>query len=145
MKLRNYDLYLKKIKAYCKSVELEIQFVEVFEGEGEYRPNRRKVIIATKDFSESQILSTLLHEIGHFEDDLRNPKRFSQKYHYWGYEWINQERNLTLNQKEAVLRAELSAWKNARALALKLRIPLGKWFKKDERESLNTYRAVKTV
>lgn len=144
MKLKNYGLYRKKIGAYCKATNLKIKWVKELEHYGEYDPNKRTILISRKQ-TQSEVITTLLHEIGHFVDDTRNPDRFAMKYHYYGYDRLEKEfTTLTVNQKEAVWKCELSAWKNARALARQLGIPLGQWFYKDETRCLNTYRPIRT-
>lgn len=145
MRLRNYKIYLKKIKAQCRLMGLKIKWVKDMSCYGEYNPNKRTITIA-RNQSESEKISTLLHEMGHFIDDTRNPNRFAMKYHFHGYGKLEKEYAvLTVNQKDAVMRAEMSAWKNARALARQLKIPLGKWFYTDETRCLNTYRPIRTA
>lgn len=144
MRLKNYRIYKKKILALCRTMNLKVKWVKNLEHFGEYDPNKRTILI-DGTYSESEVISTLLHEIGHFIDDTRNPNRFQMKHHYHGYDKLEKEYStLTVNQKEAVMRAEMSAWKNARALARQLNIPLGKWFYKDETRCLNTYRPIRT-
>lgn len=143
MKLRNYNLYMKKIKAFARLCNVRITFVKNLPESGEYRPLRREVII-DRNLDQAAKLSTLLHELGHFMDDLRNPfNNFANRFHNDGRTAIDQERHLTMNQKKKILKTEKEAWKNARALASQLNIPLGKWFNQDEKSSLNSYYAIR--
>lgn len=143
MKLKNYKTYLKQIKSYARLCNVEIQFKKEVDGVGEYVPNRRRVALE-KSLSQSEIISTLLHEFGHFIDDLRNPENnFNNKFHNDGRTAIEQERNPTLQQKKKILKLEKEAWKNGRALARQLNIPLGNWFYRDEKSALNSYYAMR--
>ena len=143
MKLRNYKIYMKQIKAFAKLCNIRITFVKNMPECGEYRPNRREVLV-DKDLPEAVKISTLLHELGHFMDDLRNPlNNFANRFHNDGRNAIDQERHLTMLQKKRILKTEKEAWKNARALASQLSIPLGKWFYQDEKSSLNSYYAIR--
>jgi hypothetical protein len=143
MKLKNYKSYLKKIKAYAKLCNVSIVFKKEVDGTGEYRPSRREVVIE-KGLPQSAILSTLLHELGHFVDDLTNPSNhFSNRFHNDGRTAIENDRDLTMLQKKRILKLEKEAWKNARALARQLNIPIGSWFTKDEKSSLNSYYSIR--
>ncbi|MBX2986711.1 MAG: hypothetical protein KF802_02340 [Bdellovibrionaceae bacterium] len=143
MKLKKFKIYLRAIKAYCKAVNIKLIPVRGFEGCGEYDPNRR-VIKYDNTLSNSDIISTLLHELGHYLDDLRNPNKYAGAHHYYGRTRL--ERNyvyLTVNQKQVLFSTETEAWDNAEAIAKQLKIPLGNWFKKDKISSLNTYRSIR--
>lgn len=144
MALKNYKPYLKKIKAYAKASGIKLKPVKNLDGFGEYSPNNRTIKF-DPSMSKENILSTLLHELGHFMDDYRNPNKFAGRHHTCGRTRIEKDFIfLSVNQKQAVWESEIEAWKNARAIALKLKIPLGKWFTKDETSSLNTYRSIRT-
>lgn len=111
--------------------------------DGIYMPNQRKIVI-DKNLSQSEIISTLLHELGHFIDDLRNPyNNLANRYHLQGRANDDIGRELTFRQKKALLKTEREAWINARGLASQLRIPLGNWFVNDERTSLKTYYSIR--
>lgn len=143
MKLKNYQLYLKKVKAYARLCEVSIIFKKEVDGTGEYRPGRREVAIE-RGLGQSAIISTLLHELGHFMDDLRNPtNNFANRFHNDGRTAIEKELYLTQRQKNQVLKLEKEAWKNAEALARQLKIPMGRWFYQDKESSLNSYRAIR--
>ena len=143
MRLKNYKSYLKKIKAYARLCNVKIIFRKEVDGTGEYRPSRREVVIE-RGLNQSEIISTLLHELGHFIDDLRNPlNHFSNRFHNDGRTAIERDRDLTMLQKKRVLKLEKEAWKNGRALASQLNIPLGQWFSKDEKSSLNSYYSIR--
>jgi hypothetical protein len=144
MKLKNYKPYLRQIKRYAKLCNVEIVFKKEVDGVGEYVPNRRRVALE-KGLDQSAIISTLLHELGHFIDDFRNPENnLNNKFHNDGRTAIEREREMTSQQKKKILKIEREAWKNGRALARQLNIPLGSWFYRDEKSSLNSYYAMRT-
>lgn len=145
MKLKKYSVYLKKIKAYAKMCRVSIKFVNHMEEGGAYLGNRRSISISKK-LSNIETIATLLHELGHFIDDLRNPhNHLSNRFHNGARTAIEEDRKLTFLQKKRLLKIEREAWKNARALARQLDIPLGAWFYKDEKSALATYYAKKTI
>lgn len=142
MHLPNYNKYIKKLKNFAKLCSIHLVFEEE-EFMGEYAPTRRRIKISP-DMNKTETLATVLHEFGHFMDDSKNPARWTKNHHYHGYSKIQQEtREMSIHQKEHVWEAELEAWKNARALAAMLKIPLGKWFYDEEIKSLNSYRGIK--
>ena len=49
---------------------------------------------------------------------------------------------MTWIQKQKVVEIEKTAWKNAEGLARILKIPLGKWYYKDKKLSLATYKSL---
>lgn len=143
MKLKNYKTYLNQIKRYARLCNVKIVFKKEVDGVGEYIPNRRQVVLE-KGLSQSEIISTLLHEFGHFIDDYRNPENnLNNRYHNDGRTAIEQDRELTVQQKKKILKIEKEAWKNGRALARQLNIPLGNWFYRDEKSALNSYYAMR--
>lgn len=145
MKLRNMNKYMGAIRKFCKSVNIKLVKVPKFDGCGEYNPNRR-VIKYDPRLSDSEVISTLLHELGHYLDDYRNPNKYAGTHHYYGRTRIERDYvYLTANQKQAIWDTETEAWKNGRAIANQLKIKLGKWFDKDETSSLNTYRPIRVL
>lgn len=144
MKLRNYKSYMKKIKAYAKLCQVRVVFRSDVDCTGVYYPQQRTVVV-DKDLDEPAKISTLLHELGHFMDDLRTPlNHFSNRFHNDGRTAIEEDRHLTMLQKKRILKLEKEAWKNGRAIARQLKIPLGQWFDKDEKSALNSYYAIRT-
>lgn len=145
MKLRNMDVYMSAIEEYCNVTNIKLVEVPEFEGCGEYNPNNR-TIKYDNSLSDSEIISTLLHELGHYQDDLRNPNKYGGTHHYYGRTRLERQYvYLTAKQKQAIWDTETEAWKNGRAIAKQLKIKLGKWFDKDETSSLNTYRPIRIL
>ena len=134
--LKNFDIYLDKLKLYAEACEIEIVYRDV-PGDGAYIPTKRRINI-DKDLPESTEIATLSHEMGHAMDDTLYDKR-SMKIldkafpaYYAG--------TATEAQKQAVIECERRAWVFARGIAKKLRIPLGKWFTNEESEAMSAYR-----
>lgn len=143
MKLKNFKIYLKAIEKQAKLFGVKIKIVPDGSGNGYFDPNRR-LIMVDASLPESLIISTLLHELGHFQDAQKRPKVWESAHHYYGYDRLHREFNkLAENQKKIVWDCELEAWRQARGIARGLKIPLGKWFINDEKKSLNSYRGIK--
>lgn len=134
--LKNYDIYIEKIQAYTEACEITIEYKDV-PGDGAYMPSRR-VISVDKDLPESTEIATLLHEMGHSMDDTLYDKRSMKILDKAFPAFYNG--TATEAQKAAVIECERRAWVFARGIAKKLRIPLGKWFDKEENEALSDYR-----
>ena len=136
---------MKKIKAFAKLCRVSINFVDHMEEFGCYYGNKRSITIS-KSLGQAELLATLLHELGHFIDDLRNPhNHLTNRFHNGARTAIEEDRKLTFLQKKRLLKIEREAWKNARALAKQLDIPLGNWFYKDEKSALASYYAKKVI
>lgn len=143
MRLKNFKIYLKAIEKQAKLYGVKINLVPDGSENGEFSPNRRSVTV-DGSLPDSLIISTLLHELGHFLDAQKRPKVWESAHHYYGYGRIEKEfMTLTENQKKIVWDCELEAWRQARSIARSLKIPLGKWFYNDEKKSLNSYRGIK--
>ena len=142
MRIETYKTYLRKIRSFARLCQVEIEFVPKYDEGGEYNPDKRKVVIDNR-LTRAEKISTLLHEFGHFMDD-SSTNRFSNRHHFYGYDKLEKEiKQMTHNQKLYVWESELAAWQNAQALAKMIKIPLGKWFFRDQTSSLNSYRGIK--
>lgn len=143
MNLKNYNIYMRKIRRFASMCNVDIEFKSNVDGFGEYSPHQRKVVV-DRSLSRCERITTILHELGHFMDDSKNPDRWNNNHHYYGYDKIeNSIKEMSMNQKVVVWECELEAWRNARSLAKMIQIPLGKWFDRDEISSLNSYRGIK--
>lgn len=142
MKLKKYDEYFKKLKDYSSLCRLNICFVKAKDADS-YSSSQRKIIIS-EDQDQSETIVALLHEIGHFIDDHRNPiNNISNKFMTQARVNIENSNTLTMRQKRKIIKNERVAWKNARGLARQLGIPLGQWFFKAEKKYLKTYSNLK--
>lgn len=138
--LKNHDVYLQKLEVYAKACEIKILYKEDRDLGG-YSPTKRAVYLSP-DMPESTEIAILLHELGHqLDDHLHAPTHnnaLSMAY------YASYERKPTRRQKARVLSCERRAWRCARAIAKRLRIPLGKWFEKERDEALAGYRKMET-
>jgi Zn-dependent peptidase ImmA (M78 family) len=139
-KLKNYDKYLEKIEHYAQACEITIKYGQE-DGDGSYSPARRTVKI-DENLSDSAELATLLHELGHVLDDSTR-QRFEEPKLSSAYNAVYNKKP-TKKQIELVLECEEAAWVYARAIAKKLRIPLGKWFDDEMKDGLDSYRETET-
>jgi hypothetical protein len=134
-KLPKYRDYYDKLVLYIAACELTLERREVG-GDGEYIPNRR-VIALDIDLDESSEIAILLHELAHsFDDALANPKTLKKLDKAYSAMFKNEA-----NEKQAalILECEKRAWTYGRAIAKKLRIPLGAWYDKEEKSGLEGY------
>lgn len=138
MTLKNYELYVKNIRLFCKSIRLRLQF-SAADGDGAYLPARR-IIRVDPELSESETIAVLLHELGHVLDDtMLNKARFRDVTR--AYTNLNQERPLTSVQRRTIIRTEERAWEYGRVVAKILGIPLGRWYDKKMAYCLKAYKS----
>lgn len=138
MKLKKFNEYQLKIFHYCKLTNVTLETSNKFEFNGEYSRMHRKITVSN-DLDESEWLATVLHELGHYWDSFDYPKFYESVTVNNAYHAISKNRPLTAKQKRAVLKCEVSAWKHGHTIAQLLRIPLGKWYRKEAKKSLSTY------
>lgn len=138
--LKNHGVYLQKLKLYAKACEVKIVYREDPELGG-YCPTRRMVFL-DPDLDESTEVAILLHELGHQLDDALH---LPGQVHATSRAYLASYRSKpTRKQKALVLACERRAWRNGRAIAKRLRIPLGKWFESERERALSGYRNLET-
>ena len=138
MKLKNEDLYFNKILTYCNAVGITVFYKPLLNNAQIYD----KKIYIDPTFTGSHLISVLLHEIGHFEDDIVNNNQFNELY---AQASIKVDNNIALNQKEfdCIMKCEVGAWLKGEHIAKKLKIPLGKWYLKSMNKFLTPYYETK--
>lgn len=120
---------------YCDACEIQLEHKE-HDNDGTWFPSKRKIVL-DREMDESTEIATFLHELGHSTDDyLTNPKT-EKKYDNAYRAFYKNE--ATEKQNKLVLECEKRAWFYGRGIAKKLRIPLGKWYDKEEEASLKDY------
>lgn len=135
-KLKNHDRYLQRLEQYAEASGLAIKYADE-PCEGAFIPSRNYIRI-DPSLADAAEIATILHELGHSIDDtLVNPET-CQKLEA-AYRQVYGKK-CTKRQSALVIECEERAWKFGRALAKKLRIPLGKWYDKQEKEALEAYR-----
>ncbi len=138
--LKNFDIYKDKLLQYVEACSLTIAYREE-DGDARYVPSRRKIYL-DRDLSESTEIACLLHEIGHSMDDTLSAKSLEKKIDRAYYAAYNKKP--TTLQKELVVGCEERAWVYGRSIAKRLKIPLGKWFDREESDALKSYRDLET-
>lgn len=135
--LKNYTVYLKRLLALAKVLGIKVEFTST-SSEGIWMPAISKIKI-DNELEESATIAALLHELGHSMDDSFRITYNEDSALYKAYDAFYNNR-ATKKHMRLVRKCEIMAWKNGRELAKRLKIPLGKWYDKDEKYCLNTYR-----
>ena len=136
--LRNYNKYLDSLLLYAKAHNISVAFKEV-PGDGQYVPAKREIQI-DNDMSQSSVISTILHELGHALDDSiswKKPNSYLGKAYDAVYSITGSP---TAKQLEAVIACEKRAWDMGEVIAKQCKIKLGKWYFKGKLSALNNYR-----
>lgn len=139
-KLKNFDVYLQKLEIYIKASKLKLEYSDKITCGGEFVPNRRKIVIE-ENLTDSETIATILHELGHSEDDSLLPQTIEHKLGT-AIEAFHGDK-FTPGQRELVLACEARAWKFGKAIAKRLQIPLGKWYAESKNFALKGYRSAK--
>jgi len=136
--MKKYDLYISRLLAFAKALGISVTWKRLGSYEAYYRPDNNSITIDDELDPESEIAS-MLHELGHAVDEYRverlNQEDVSRAYTAW-YEGRD-----TRSQRKKVLAEERAAWRIGRIIAKNLKISLGKWYAKEQKESLAVYRA----
>jgi len=135
--------HIESIELYLLLCQVRVKYIPDLISGGVYSPSARTILI-DENLNVKQKMFTLLHEAGHFIDYSTNPKSFTNASHNIARRKIEKSQKLSLAQKRAIIRNETKAWKYAKGLARQLKIPLGKNFEKDRKESLKTYRQLES-
>lgn len=139
----DFNLYYNKIIDYAKLCSVTILHVETLtdktEKNGVFLGDYRTINISGQ-MGEAELICTLLHELGHFEDDCNHKEDPAVVI---AYDKLYKDKKLTPIQKNKILLSEKRAWDYGRGIAKKLNIPLGSWYNKSEKKALATYRAVR--
>lgn len=134
--LKYYGEYRDRIEQYAAACGIKIKY-DNKDGEGSYEPHKRLIRI-DPNLSDSCEIAVLLHELGHCLDNNLLTKKIDKKLSK-AYTAVYRARE-TKKQLAIVVRCEIRAWKYARAIAKKLRIPLGKWFDDIQKYCIYDYK-----
>ena len=143
MRLPNFPIYIKKIRRWAKAGQIAIRKRKNLPCEGVYYPHNRTIAYCST-LTESEVITCLLHELGHLMDDYAWDGKYSHKYLVDGLENLEKSKLPTKLQKEKILETERGAWRYAESLAKMLKIPLGKWYFKDKRKAFDSYLRIRT-
>lgn len=134
--LKYYHEYLRRIEAYAEATGVNIKYGPE-DGEGSFSPRLRRVKI-DPDLSESREIAVLLHELGHSLDETLLDNKTENKLDK-AYSAIYDHRH-NKKQLKAVLECEKRAWTYARSIAKRLKIRLGAWFDRVEKDCIDAYK-----
>lgn len=134
--LKNFEDYLEILMRYCKGSGIKVIYKEI-DCEACYLHDTRTLTVC-KDLAESTEIAVILHEVGHSLDEVLTGDTL-RTFVNAAYP-VFYKNKATKKQKKLVLDCEKRAWKLGRAIAKKLRIPLGKWYDNEEKDALDTYR-----
>ncbi len=143
MRLKNYNKYLKLLLEYAKLCRVEVYENELEDADGDYY---KRVINLDKKLSQSSEIAVLLHELGHFLDEMVNPVLNERPELNRAYEIFNDPLfmgEMTYKQRKALIACEKRAWVYGKVIAKKLKIKLGSWYDKEMRAGMSCYKAVK--
>jgi hypothetical protein len=138
-RLKHYKTYLQRLHLFSKAIGVKIVIVEN-DDDGVWLPWTRTVKI-NDDLSQAAEIATILHELGHALDDILTPSARSASKMYKAYRAIYRNK-YTKKQLALVLQAEKKAWRYGRDIADRLGIRLGKWYDKEEIESIKAYKDI---
>lgn len=140
-KLKNKALYISKLKHAAKSLRVKVQFRDYPEHLGRWNPNKRCITVHYAQ-SDSALISTVLHELGHAIDDMfvEHTRREHDAINT-AYKMLNNNR-ASSKHKRLIVACETRAWKIAASLAKALGIKIGPWFYKDAKQALKTYAKI---
>lgn len=148
--IKNYNIYLNKLLDYCKLVNVVVYDAKLKNDKddsyftGEYR-TRGRVIKLEESLTQKETLAVLLHEIGHFIDEMFDPEKANHKNLLSAYQKFFSNKPMTHKQKLLIIDCETTAWNYGRVLAKKLKIPVGDWFEKEMMAGLAEYNSIKTI
>lgn len=132
-----YEDYLRRLRAYARGIRVRLTFSCEAASEGVWVPNKRAVRVDS-DLTEAQTIAVILHELGHVLDDtlitgkqFRIVNRAYAKYY---------DLRCSKKQRQLVKYAEVRAWEYGRVIAKILGIRLGKWYDKESKACLKSYK-----
>ncbi len=134
--LKNYDLYLNKIKALSQALGIKIEW-RTDPSDGTWLPQHRKIRI-DPDLTDTETIATLLHEFGHIIDDSSLDDKTLGKLGK-SYSVIYTD-VYTTKDVDVVAATEIRAWNYGCAIAKNLGINRGKWYDKMAKEAIKNYK-----
>lgn len=133
-KLKNYDKYFNILESFANSMGISIR-VEPCDTLGSYVYSR-KCIIIDDALTESEEISTLLHELGHAFDIMISEQK---DLDVWSKAYLKYPK-VSKKEMNIVVTREQLAWDYGRHIATQLDIKLGKWYHDDERDCIKYYK-----
>lgn len=133
--LKHYEKYVKTIRSYARGMQIKVILEE---GDNGASSPTRKYIKVGVDQSETGVIATLLHELGHMHDFTlvrRRSVNALMKYHD-----LLDKGKIRQVQLRRIVKGEERAWAYGKIIAKMLGIPIGKWYDEHARDAIRTYR-----
>lgn len=136
MKLKNYKKYFIRLYNYSLANGIDLVRDEEPDG-GSYSPARSKITVSD-ELTNSTEIAIILHELGHAIDQLvlkeKDMVRLDNAYRTY------YSTNNSYRRANKVLQSEMRAWRYGEAIAKRLKIHTGSWFKKAKKDCLSVYK-----
>jgi len=130
--------HIKKLLRLSKALGIKVAFIH-YPGNGAWHPAVNKISV-DRDLEGTELVSTILHELGHVVDDLANRSDREWRKLDKAYSKVYKNKAST-KQLRLVLKHERRAWTFGREIARLLKIKLGKWYDRDEKDSIADYKS----
>lgn len=135
--MKNIEKYWDTLELFAKMMKIKVT-IKLSGDDGYWNPNRREIVI-DPDMKPEFALAVFLHELGHAFDGMKPATKKERRAEEVAYGRVYDFRH-NKKQKAIVIACEQRAWDNGKLIANLLRIPLGRWFKKTERDCMKWYR-----
>jgi hypothetical protein len=138
IKLKHYGLYMRRLRAFARAQGYKIEYRD--QDECGWHISQSRTIAIKDNMEQSEEIAVLLHELGHMEDDALkrlDPKEIKKIDRAYG---AAEMKCATRRQVEIMIECETRAWQHGKAIASRLKIPLGKWFDREMEEAIDLYR-----
>lgn len=133
--LKHYDDYLERLTNFADAIGVKIRFTKYDNDDAKWSP-AKSTISLDEDMSQTDMIASFLHELGHALADLVLDTDQSM---IEAYSKIYDEGRYTKKHKKIVIAIERQAWYIGRLIAARLKIKLGAWFTQCQKDSLNSY------
>ena len=135
-----YKKSLRKIVKYSRFRGVRLHWLPDLSSKGCFIPSaKRNDIYVDNLLAPKERIAVLLHEIGHHLDYCADHMSFYSREIIEARARMTLEIPLTREQKDSLLKCERRAWKKAKGIAIRLQIPLGLWFYKEQKSNLASY------
>ena len=133
--MKHFDRHLKRLRAVMDGLRFRLEFKPGVEDEMLWS---RRVIRIDSEREDSEIIATLLHEIGHVIAFMHYGKQGARESVH--IDVIFHKGKPTRRQTAKIIEQEEDAWRAGEQLAFLMDIPLGSWYAETRAECLKSYR-----
>lgn len=141
MNQQDFNRAMRKIRGLIKhNVRFQVVNDEDYTAISNERQGKRYVIIVSKEFTSlKRKLYSLLHEVGHFIQLIKNPKIFSSDKYFMIDNKMARLFPLTQEEKSWLLMIERDAWEKGKLVANLLDIEIDLCYDDLRRECIASY------